>query len=114
MDQSVIHQFLTIEKFRCRTPAYPSAAPSIADVAAFMLQQRRASPLNYVVEVLSVATLKILDQTYKTCKGKSRARDGHRKSVFRCATTNNMFAARTRTARRSSSAAVVGSGHPLS
>lgn len=55
----MIHQFVTIEKLRTR------------------LNPQMRPPLNYVVEVLSLATLKILDQTFKTFKGK--ARRTHRK-----------------------------------
>lgn len=60
----MIHQFVTIEKLRARaTQALPSIRP----------------PLNYVVEVLSLATLKILDQTYKTFKGTAiRKKHKHR------------------------------------
>lgn len=58
VDEFVIHQFVTIEKLRSR------------------MDTRR--PLNYVVEVLSWPTLKILDQTYKTFKGKARKRRRHR------------------------------------
>jgi hypothetical protein len=61
VDEDMIHQFVTIEKLRSRL-TNPQTRP----------------PLNYVVEVLSVATLKILDQTYKTFKGKARRH--HRKS----------------------------------
>ena len=69
----MIHQFVTIEKLRMRQA---NSNP----------QAQLRPPLNYVVEVLSLATLKILDQTYKTFKGKARRSRGQRK--HRPATTH--------------------------
>lgn len=82
VDEFVIHQFLTVEKMQSRLLSQlrdPTLHPAL-------VPSPRPSPLNYVVEVLSVATLKILDQTYKTFKGKNRARGdgfGSKTSVFR-------------------------------
>jgi len=60
VDEFVIHQFVTIEKLRSR------------------MENSARRPLNYVVEVLSWPTLKILDQTYKTFKGKAKKHRKHR------------------------------------
>eukprot|EP00624_Nannochloropsis_granulata_P000279 evm.model.NODE_11007_length_13466_cov_19.823111.1 len=60
VDEFVIHQFVTIEKLRSR------------------MENAARRPLNYVVEVLSWPTLKILDQTYKTFKGKAKKHRRHR------------------------------------
>jgi hypothetical protein len=60
VDEFVIHQFVTIEKLRSR------------------MENSARRPLNYVVEVLSWPTLKILDQTYKTFKGKAKKHRRHR------------------------------------
>lgn len=74
----MIHQFITIEKLRTRTTqVLPSIRP----------------PLNYVVEVLSLATLKILDQTYKTFKGTAiRKKQKHRRGP-RAAAASTHFGA---------------------
>lgn len=60
VDEYMIHQFITIEKLRSR------------------MESHLRRPLNYVVEVLSCPTLKILDQTYKTFKGKAKRHRRHR------------------------------------
>lgn len=71
MDDFVLHQFVTIEKLRSR------------------MDPLLRRPLNYVVEVLSIATLKILDQTYKTFKGKAKKHKSRRaQSHFRYVYTN--------------------------
>jgi len=56
VDDAIIKQFLTIEKIRSH------------------FDPRNLHPLCYIIEVLSIATLKILDQTLKTFKNRQRHR----------------------------------------
>ena len=80
MDEAMIHQFITIEKLRTR--------------ASQTLPASFRPPLNYVVEVLSLATLKILDQTYKTFKGTAiRKKHKHRRGPRAGAAASTHFGA---------------------
>jgi hypothetical protein len=65
VDEGVVHVFLSLEKSRLRAR-----------------DSGRLVPLNYSIEVLSTATLKLLDQTYKNFKGGITKRN-QRGNLFR-------------------------------